>query len=106
VFFSSLRSNLRLAALIIYFLEFIAEFRIILLNGPNRVETEEEGGMKRDKSPNNAIPKPDVAPFEEQVRARAYELFEARGREEGHEFEDWLRAEEEIAARKSRASAA
>ena len=32
---------------------------------------------------------------EEEIRKRAYELFEARGREEGHELEDWLRAEEE-----------
>ena len=31
-----------------------------------------------------------------QIRLRAYELYEARGREDGHELEDWLRAEEEI----------
>ncbi len=33
---------------------------------------------------------------EEQIRARAYELYEARGREDGHDQEDWLRAEAEI----------
>jgi hypothetical protein len=33
---------------------------------------------------------------EEQVRLRAYQLYEERGRENGHEVEDWLRAEEEI----------
>lgn len=33
---------------------------------------------------------------EEQVRLRAYQLYEERGRESGHEEEDWLRAEEEI----------
>ena len=27
---------------------------------------------------------------------RAYQLFEARGREPGHDVEDWLRAEAEI----------
>ena len=34
--------------------------------------------------------------FEEQIRLRAYELYVARGREDGHELEDWLRAEDEI----------
>ena len=43
---------------------------------------------------------------EEEIRNRAYGLFEARGREEGHELEDWLRAEEEITGRKSGAAAA
>jgi hypothetical protein len=33
---------------------------------------------------------------EEQIRTRAYELFEARGREEGHDLEDWIEAEAEI----------
>ena len=31
-----------------------------------------------------------------QIRLRAHELYEARGREDGHELEDWLRAKEEI----------
>ena len=31
--------------------------------------------------------------LEEQIRTRAYELYEARGREEGHDLEDWLEAE-------------
>jgi hypothetical protein len=30
------------------------------------------------------------------VRARAYELFEGRGCEPGHELDDWLQAEREI----------
>ena len=34
--------------------------------------------------------------LEEQIRARAYKLYEARGREEGHDLEDWLEAEAEI----------
>ena len=33
---------------------------------------------------------------EEQIRTRAYELYEARGGEEGHDLEDWLEAEAEI----------
>ena len=46
-----------------------------------------------------AQPNPDLA---EQIRRRAYDLFEARGREEGRELEDWFRAEEEITGRKVR----
>ena len=36
---------------------------------------------------------------EDEIRRRAYELFEARGREEGHQLEDWLRAQEEVTRR-------
>jgi hypothetical protein len=32
----------------------------------------------------------------ERIRQRAYELYEARGREEGHDLDDWLQAEDEI----------
>jgi len=31
-----------------------------------------------------------------QIRVRAYELFEQRGREDGHDLDDWLQAESEI----------
>jgi hypothetical protein len=34
--------------------------------------------------------------LEEQIRQRAYELYEERSREEGHDVEDWLHAEAEI----------
>ena len=44
--------------------------------------------------------------IEEEIRRRAYELFEARDREDGHELEDWLRAEEEIRGGKTNAVAA
>jgi len=33
---------------------------------------------------------------EEEIRRRAHELYEERGREDGHDMEDWLRAEAEI----------
>jgi len=40
---------------------------------------------------------PEAQPdMEEQIRARAYELYEERGREDGHHEEDWLTAEREI----------
>ena len=37
---------------------------------------------------------------QEQIRVRAYQLYEQRGREDGHEFEDWLQAESEKRLRK------
>jgi len=35
------------------------------------------------------------APNHDEIARRAYELFEERGREPGHEWEDWFRAERE-----------
>jgi hypothetical protein len=35
----------------------------------------------------------------ERIRVRAYELYEQRGKVEGHDMEDWLQAEEEILTR-------
>jgi len=37
---------------------------------------------------------------EEYIRLRAYELFEQRGREHGHDIGDWLQAEAEIIGKK------
>ena len=37
--------------------------------------------------------------LDEEIRRRAYELWEQRGHEPGHENEHWLIAEQEIAAR-------
>ncbi len=38
--------------------------------------------------------------LEEEIRLRAYELYEERGREDGRDVEDWLRAEEEVATKR------
>jgi hypothetical protein len=34
--------------------------------------------------------------LQEQIRRRAYELYEQRGRNDGHELDDWLQAESEM----------
>jgi Protein of unknown function (DUF2934) len=44
--------------------------------------------------------------LEHQIRQRAYELYEERGREDGHEEEDWLRAKEELTQKKFRTATA
>ena len=56
----------------------------------------------RKKSPTAVTSEPDERDLERQISMRAYELYEARGREDGHEQEDWLRAEEEIKSKKAR----
>jgi len=35
---------------------------------------------------------------QEQIRRRAFEIYEQRGREDGHDLEDWLQAESEVMA--------
>jgi hypothetical protein len=40
-----------------------------------------------------------VIPIEQQIQQRAYELYEQRGRTDGHDLEDWLQAECEIRGR-------
>jgi hypothetical protein len=32
----------------------------------------------------------------DQIRARAYQLYEQRGRDDGHSLDDWLQAEAEL----------
>ena len=44
--------------------------------------------------------------LEDQIRQRAYQLYEARGREDGHELEDWLRAEAELVGTAAKGAAA
>lgn len=58
--------------------------------------------MAKDK------PAPPTTRFnlEEQIRIRAFELYEERGREDGHDLEDWLRAEAEVASTGAKAKAA
>jgi hypothetical protein len=52
-------------------------------------------------SRNPATPPPSLTaamkkPTNEQIAARAYELFIARGRRHGHHEEDWFQAEQEL----------
>ncbi len=43
---------------------------------------------------------------EQAIRTRAYQYYEERGREGGHELDDWLRAERELTHLRSRTTAA
>ena len=48
---------------------------------------------------------PQTTTQEEQVRVRAYELYQQRGMSDGHELDDWLQAEQEILGRPASAMA-
>jgi hypothetical protein len=43
--------------------------------------------------------------LQDEIRRRAYELYEQRGRTAGYEHDDWLHAEREILARHNQQSA-
>jgi hypothetical protein len=62
------------------------------------------------KTPKTPIPirsKPPDAEVEEQIRRRAYQLYEERGRLDGNALKDWLIAEEEVlGSRRARAATA
>jgi hypothetical protein len=45
---------------------------------------------------------PSDPTIEEQIRRRAYELYEARGHQGGFQEEDWARAESEVRAKHAR----
>jgi hypothetical protein len=44
--------------------------------------------------------------LESKIRLRAFALYQDRGGEDGHDVEDWLRAEEELLRKKVRSAAA
>ncbi len=71
-----------------------------------RAKTPRNGSSsKRATSATTAVSAPNgnghttPSVTEEQIRLRAYELYEQRGCIPGREHEDWLLAEQEIAAR-------
>jgi len=50
--------------------------------------------------------RPEPTALDQQIRLRAYELYEARGRKDGNEVADWLQAEPEILGTGQKATAA
>jgi Protein of unknown function (DUF2934) len=47
----------------------------------------------------------DPQGLKSKIRQRAFELYQERGQEGGHELDDWLLAEEEITGQKARIAA-
>jgi hypothetical protein len=70
--------------------------------------TQQENNSKRKYSPMG--PKPTIPPklkqaddVEEQIRQRAYELYQGRGGAGGNPTEDWQQARQEVLSRKAKA---
>ena len=40
--------------------------------------------------------------LQERIRLRAYDLYEERGREDGLDLDDWLRAESELSQKRAK----
>jgi hypothetical protein len=63
-----------------------------------------------EEKPSTLAPKSDeptvLIPIEQQIRQRAYELYERRGRTDGHDLDDWLQAERRIKGRQANAARA
>ena len=51
---------------------------------------------KNELHPSTQIGEPT---YTQEIRVRAYELFEQRGKEPGHDLDDWLQAEGELVMR-------
>ena len=60
----------------------------------------------KNPTPSSVSLNPTPIDLEAQIRQRAYELYVERGRVDGFENEDWLKAELEIRGRLSRAQSA
>ena len=61
-------------------------------------EVKKASTINPDSAANQAL-------LEEQIRFRAYQLFEQRGKTHGHAHEDWVRAEAELRSRQSNRTA-
>jgi Protein of unknown function (DUF2934) len=70
-----------------------------------KITEQKANGHKTDghQAAEHQITRHEIA---EQIRVRAYELFEQRGRHEGHDHEDWARAEAEILSKYQREKSA
>ena len=78
-----------------------------------RVKTPGNGSTSRKQVATMPSPKPvevkrnmSTVNLEEEIRVRAYQLYEERGYTPGHENEDWLVAEREILGRQDQQQSA
>ncbi|HLM80535.1 MAG TPA: DUF2934 domain-containing protein [Gemmataceae bacterium] len=67
--------------------------------------------MKRTQTippalPTAPPPTESASAVQEQIRRRAYELYEERRRADGRDLEDWLQAESEVTQQKAKTAAA
>jgi hypothetical protein len=80
----------------------VPDGKTVAETAPSKVSAE-----PRKFDPKKAEPRASVVPInvEDEIRRRAYELYEQRGRSSGHEKEDWAVAEQEVRQRYHQQSA-
>ena len=82
-----------------------------LNSGPDRPENISEALVARESAPDQAervqqapgdaiAARPSSEPNDEDIRARAYEMYLERGGHDGLDFDDWVRAERELRQRR------
>ena len=66
--------------------------------------------MKYSSNPPSSIrtaTQNEITPeLEQRIRLRAYEIFEQNGRQDGHDWDDWLQAEAELTQQQTKTVAA
>ena len=65
--------------------------------------------MKTDSNPTPIMAtRQQLSPpeLEEEIRCRAYELYEQRGRLDGNDLDDWLQAETDLLGQRAESAAA
>jgi Protein of unknown function (DUF2934) len=77
---------------------------------PDEIEKKKttRDGVNQAAAQTTLAPKSDeptvLIPIEQQIQKRAYELYEQRGRTDGHDLDDWLQAECEIKGTQAKAA--
>jgi hypothetical protein len=57
--------------------------------------------LKVKTSPASKSAAPEISITRDMIRDRAFQIYESRGSEPGHDTQDWLRAEIQIAERET-----
>jgi hypothetical protein len=70
----------------------MAEYESNRSHGEDRPRTDERASGREASHDAGRRPDPDA------VARRAYQRYEERGREDGHDLEDWLTAERDLTA--------
>lgn len=66
-----------------------------------KTKTDERTATVADRAPKSLAQQPSGTNTD--VARRAYDLYVARGREHGHDVDDWMQAEHELRASSARA---
>ena len=66
---------------------------VLYIDNARTVVIEREGEIETNPDVEN---RPSGSITREEIAQRAYALYEARGREDGHDLDDWVEAEREL----------